>query len=64
MSDDYLRREIKLLKALQGVEYKEIAEYLEVKACSFYAWIRGSYNFSTDRKNRLYEIIGFLKDND
>ena len=29
--NDYLRNEVKLLKALQGITYKEIAEYIEVK---------------------------------
>lgn len=39
MTDNFLRREVKILKALQDIEYREIAEYLEVKECSFYAWI-------------------------
>lgn len=28
--NDYLRKECKLLKAIQGISYKEIAEYLEI----------------------------------
>lgn len=35
--NDNLRKEVKLLKALQGISYKEIAEdYLEMKQDSFY----------------------------
>lgn len=62
MNDEMLRKDIKLLKALQNITYREIAEYLEVKECSFYAWIQGKYNFSTERKRRLYEIIATLKE--
>ena len=38
---DYLRDEVKLLKALQGISYKEIAEYLEMPPKSFYNWLKG-----------------------
>lgn len=38
---DYLRKEVKLLKALQNVQYKEIAEYLELPPKSFYNWLNG-----------------------
>lgn len=62
MNDEILRKNIKMLKALQNIKYKEIAEYLEVKECSFYAWIQGKYNFSTERKQRLQEIISTLSE--
>ena len=29
--NENLRKEVKLLKALQGITYKELAEYLEIK---------------------------------
>lgn len=64
MTDDFLRRELKILKALDGITYKEVAEYLEIKECSMYKWIQGAFNFSTERKARLYEIISTLKQND
>ena len=48
--NDYLRKEVKLLKALQGISYKEIAEFLEIRQDSFYSWLKGYYNFSIDRK--------------
>lgn len=36
-----LRKEVKLLKALQGISYKEIAEYLEITQKAFYNWLNG-----------------------
>ncbi len=38
---DYLRKSVKELKAYQGVSYKEVAEYLEIKQSSFYSWLNG-----------------------
>lgn len=29
--NEFLRKECKLLKAMQGISYKEISEYLELK---------------------------------
>ena len=40
---DELRKEIKLLKALQGVSYTEIAEHLEIHRNSLYNWLNGQY---------------------
>lgn len=48
--DDILRNECKYLKCCQGITYKEIAEYLEVRQDSFYSWLKGYYNFSIERK--------------
>jgi len=36
-----LRKRVKLLKALQGTPYKEIAEYIELPPKSFYSWLNG-----------------------
>jgi len=47
---DELRKRVKLLKALQGYDYKEIAEYMELPPMSFYAWLNGHYEFSPKRK--------------
>lgn len=60
--DDFLRKECKYLKCYQGITYKEIAEYLEIKQDSFYSWLKGYYNFSTDRQNKLKEIIIALRE--
>lgn len=48
--DDFLRNQCKYLKCYQGITYKEIAEYLEIKQDSFYSWLKGYYSFSFDRK--------------
>lgn len=37
--NDYLRKEVRYLKALQGISYKEIAEYLEITNNSMYCWL-------------------------
>ena len=36
---DELRKQVKLLKALQGISYTEIAEHLEIHRNSLYNWL-------------------------
>lgn len=60
--NDKLRKEVKLLKALQGVSYKELADYLEIRQDSFYNWLKGYYNFSYERQLMLYDVIAYLKE--
>lgn len=52
-----LRKQCKILKAIQGVSYKEIAEYLEIKTHSFYCWINGYYDLSHKKAMKLKEIL-------
>ena len=60
--NDILRREVKLLKALTDISYKELAGYLEIKQDSFYNWLRGYYELSAEKQRRLSEIIATLKE--
>lgn len=60
--NDSLRKECKLLKALQNISYKELAENLEIKTDSFYCWLKGYYNLSLEKQKRLKEIISLLKE--
>jgi hypothetical protein len=60
--DDILRKEVKILKALQNISYKEIAEYLELKPYCFYSWLNGYYNFSANKLELLKECIDTLKE--
>lgn len=60
--DEYLRKEVKMLKALQGVSYSSIAEDLEIKKNSFYNWLKGYYNLSTEKQRRLKEIIELISE--
>ena len=60
--NDILREKVKLLKALQGISYKELAEYIEIKQDSFYCWLKGYYNLSDEKQLRLNEIIMTLKE--
>ena len=55
--NEYLRKECKLLKALQGITYTELAEYLELSPSSFYNWLCNAYDFGEERQNLLNEII-------
>lgn len=58
-----LRKEVKLLKVLQGISYKEIAEeYLGLKRDSFYAWLNGYYDLGIEKQQLLLEIVSNLKE--
>ena len=57
-----LRKELKLLKALQGISYTEIAEYLEIRRTSLYTYLNGQYELSAEKQSRLYEIICNLRE--
>jgi DNA-directed RNA polymerase specialized sigma24 family protein len=60
--NEYLRKECKLLKALQGITYTEIAEYLDLSPSSFYNWLCNAYDFGEERQSLLNEIITNLKE--
>lgn len=60
--NENLRKEVKLLKALQGISYKEVAEFLEIRQDSFYNWLKGYYDFSEERQRRLLDVIACLKE--
>jgi DNA-directed RNA polymerase specialized sigma24 family protein len=60
--NEYLRKECKLLKALQGISYTEIAEYLEISASSFHNWLCNAYDFGEERQAKLQEVIANLKE--
>lgn len=60
--NEFLRKECKLLKAMQGVSYKELAELLEVRQDSFYSWLKGYYDYSDRRQLRLKEILDTIKE--
>lgn len=54
---DTLRKKIKGLKAFNGVSYKQIAILLKIQKNSFYNWLNGYYNLSTEKERQLIEII-------
>lgn len=60
--NEFLRKECKMLKAMQGVSYKELAEFLEVRQDSFYSWLKGYYDYSDRRQFRLKEILDTIKE--
>ncbi len=57
-----LRKRVRLLKALQGVSYKEIAYYLEITTNSLYNWLRGQYDLSPERQDDLNDILNNLSE--
>lgn len=57
MKQDTLRKQVKMLKALQGITYKEISEYLEIRTSSLYSWLNGNFDFGEDRTKRLQQIL-------
>lgn len=57
-----LRKQVKLLKALQDINYKELAQYIEITNNSFYSWLNGYYNLSAEKAKHLQEMIDTLKD--
>lgn len=57
-----LRNQVKTLKAFQGVAYTEIAEHLEMHRNSFYNWLKGYYNLSPEKEQRLIEIINLISE--
>lgn len=60
-SDDYLRRQIKLLKALNDINYKSISNELGIKPKSFYSWLKGAFNLSSENNRKLETIINFYR---
>ena len=60
--NDELRKQVKLLKALQGISYKEIAYYLEIQVNSLYNWLRCQYDLSPEKQKLLYEIVCTLRE--
>lgn len=60
--NEKLRTEVKLLKAFQGVSYKELSELLEMRTDSFYNWLCGYYNLGETRQKRLLSILADLKE--
>jgi transposase len=59
---DNLRKKVKILRALQGITYTEIAEHLEIHRNSFYNWLKGYYDLSSSKVCRLIEIINLLSE--
>ena len=58
---DNLRQEAKITKALDGVSFKEMAEAIEVKQTSFYAFIKGQYDLSVEKAILLKEFLALAR---
>lgn len=60
--NDYLRKECKMLKVMQGITYKELADFIEIKQDSFYSWLKGYYQLGQEKQRHLNYIISCLKE--
>lgn len=56
MTND-LRQQVKLLKVIKNITYKEIALVLGIKPNSFYNWMRGEYELSNTTECKLKNIV-------
>lgn len=62
MTNEQARKQVKLLKAMQNISYKEIASYIEIKDNSLYNWLRCQYNLSKEKLETLEGVICNLKE--
>ena len=60
--NEKLRKQVKQLKVFQGIKYKEISEYLEIRTDSFYNWLNGQYDLGIEKQKHLAEIITNLSE--
>lgn len=57
MTQNELRKKVKVLKALYNVSYKDIASKLQIHKNSMYNWLKGYFTLSTEKERQLIEII-------
>lgn len=55
--NEELRRNVKLIKIFQGVSYTKLAKEIGTTQSSFYAWLKGQYEFSDSRELLLRKVI-------
>ena len=60
--NEKLRKECKLLKAMQGISYTQLATSLGISDSSFYNWLSKAYDYGEEKQKHLLEIINRLKD--
>ena len=62
---DILRKKVKLAKACNDwLYYKDLAETLEMANHSFYNWLNGEYELSSQKAEQLNDIVVDLIDLD
>ena len=61
VDNNKLRKEVRLLKALNEVSYGEVAEMIGLSRSSFSNWLNGNYDFGEQRTAQLEELIQDLK---
>lgn len=61
LNNEQLRKETRLLKALNEVSYAEMAEMIGISRSSFSNWLNKNYDFGEERAAQLEELIYDLK---
>ena len=62
MNQDALRKQVRLLKAVSNISYKELSGYVGIKVSSMYNWLKGQYELSFKKYKQLEEIISILQE--
>ena len=57
MKQDSLRENVRLLKAVNHISYKEIAQYMEMNVNSFYNFMSGAFDLGYDNQKKLERIL-------
>lgn len=61
MTNEELRKEVKLLKALNDITYSELGEMMNLSKSTIYNWIDGQFDFGEKRSQELLELVTNLK---
>ena len=61
INQEEIRKRVRLLKAIKGISYKELASYAEMGESSMYNWLRKQYNLSFGRITKLITVLEALE---
>lgn len=61
MDNKTARKEVKLLKALEGVSYSEFADMVGISKNSIYCWLNQQFELGVDRLKVVEEVIADWK---
>lgn len=57
LKQDEVRQKVLITKAFHNINYKKMAQDLEINQASFYNWLNGQYNLKEENLNKLNTII-------
>ena len=62
ITNDELREEVRLLKALHRITYKEFAQANNIKVSSFYNWLRGDFDYTDNSCGIVFNAVQKMKE--